>query len=305
MRISAILGVKDEIELVAACVAHLRAIGVDLIIAIDSGSTDGSLEWLRQHESSSGLWLVEHDDQNPESEALWYRLAEDLARSAQTDWVIFLDADEFWMPASGSLRATAGLDGLDVLQVARFNVPLDGYGLLTDTRGPPCGLCEVELIVEAIPDFRGYLERFPNTPWIRGVPMPKIMVRPECIGELDAGTHDVHGADGMPLRRSRPVDLLIAHLPFTTEQRMRRKVANIQRFFAAHAELLRAQPQFGWHWQRWLALTDEDAIRREFERQVFDAATLAEHRLSGVVRRSSAVFSEWSQRAELVDEGGA
>ena len=46
MSIAAVLGVKDEVELVAASIAHLRRIGVEQIIVSDYGSTDGTLDVL-------------------------------------------------------------------------------------------------------------------------------------------------------------------------------------------------------------------------------------------------------------------
>ena len=42
MRIAANLSVKDEVELIETTIAHLHAIGVDVIVACDMGSTDGS-----------------------------------------------------------------------------------------------------------------------------------------------------------------------------------------------------------------------------------------------------------------------
>ena len=41
VRFVAILGTRDDVELIAAAIAHLRRIGVDLIIINDAGSIDG------------------------------------------------------------------------------------------------------------------------------------------------------------------------------------------------------------------------------------------------------------------------
>ncbi len=66
MRIAANLGVKDEVELIERSVAHLRAIGVDLIIACDLGSTDGTLEILEKHRSDRDFWLFTMSDLIPD-----------------------------------------------------------------------------------------------------------------------------------------------------------------------------------------------------------------------------------------------
>src|SRR5687768_15882601 len=43
---AAVLGVKDEVELIGACVDRLRRIGVERIRVLDAGSTDGTLDVL-------------------------------------------------------------------------------------------------------------------------------------------------------------------------------------------------------------------------------------------------------------------
>lgn len=65
MRIAANLGVKDEVELIERSVAHLRAIGVDLIIACDLGSTDGTLEISREASVRSRFLVVHHERSDP------------------------------------------------------------------------------------------------------------------------------------------------------------------------------------------------------------------------------------------------
>ena len=61
MKFAALLGVKDEVELIGACVAQLRNIGVDQIIVSDYGSTDGTLDILAD-ESRCGDLVLESVD---------------------------------------------------------------------------------------------------------------------------------------------------------------------------------------------------------------------------------------------------
>lgn len=49
LRIAAYLGVKDEVELIERSIDHLRAIGVDYIMACDMSSTDGTAELLEKY----------------------------------------------------------------------------------------------------------------------------------------------------------------------------------------------------------------------------------------------------------------
>ena len=113
-RIAAYLGVKDEAELIEATIAHLRAISVDHIVACDMGSTDGTWELLERYRSKDDFWLVQLDDHEPGYFENWDRTVADQVKQTGADWAIFLDADEYWIPASGSLKACAALGTADI-----------------------------------------------------------------------------------------------------------------------------------------------------------------------------------------------
>lgn len=287
MKIAALLSVKDEVELVGRSIEHLRAIGVDDIVVRDMGSTDGSLEILQQYRSDD-FRLVEVDVSEPLSLETWTRQEIELVRTVKADWVIFLDADELWIPRSGRLRDCAALAQGDVLSVRRFNVCLGAGGPCIAEPLEPSRYPDLLLYVDAIPDFREHLQRSPDTPWIRGVPMPKIMTRPECIDRLTAGQHDViAGHDSV--RRTTPDDLLIAHLPFTTVARFHRKIDNLRQSLALHEQFFTGH--VAWHWRRWLALDDQRQIDEEFRRQVLADDEIVSLRQSGVIRSAADVLA--------------
>jgi glycosyltransferase involved in cell wall biosynthesis len=289
MRIAANLGVKDEVELVERTIAHLRAIGVDHINAFDACSTDGTTELLRKHESEEGFWFIQINNQEPDGlEKIWLHKNLELAKRSEADWVIFLDADEYWIPATGSLRDCAVLADSDLLSVDRYNVPMGPTGLLMPDELTPSNYEELLLYVEPIPNFRPYLEAHPETPWVRGVPMPKIMARPSRIGVLTHGMHDVVAAGHEPLQRSRPCDLLIAHLPFTTPARFKRKIDNVRQVFSVHDKYFAGQ--MAWHWRRWVAAADQGRLDEEFQRQAASAEALADLRRKGVIQSAAEVF---------------
>jgi hypothetical protein len=155
-RIAAFLGVKDEVELFDQSIAHLRAIGVDYIMACDMSSTDGTAEILEKYRSDdfSILTLTDaalSDEAAPDD--TWF--SQNLKRytNATADWVIFLDADEFWLPASGSLKDCEAFSVADVLTVERFNVPLGPNGPLMPQDLGPKNYGDILLVIEAIPDL--------------------------------------------------------------------------------------------------------------------------------------------------------
>lgn len=290
MRIAAHLGVKDEVELIGDTIAHLRAIGVDHIVAVDGFSTDGTADVLAQHRNRDDFWFVQLDDLEPDNnEKIWLRRNLEVISNVRADWIIFLDADERWLPATGSLRDCVALDVADVLTVPRFNVVLTPNGPALPASLQPVDYGQILFYAVPIPDFRSYIQANPDTPWSRAVPGPKTMARPERIGALTDGMHDIIPNDGPLLRRHRANDLMIAHLPFTTLSRFRRKIANIQRSLSVHDEY--CGDSLGWHWRRWLTLAKEGRITEEFDRQMLDAASIDALRRDGTICSATQWFS--------------
>ncbi len=287
LKFAAVLGVKDEVELISACIGHLRALGVDTIRVLDSGSTDGTIQLVEGPLAGPDLTLTEHSDQDPDPRA-WNRTAASLGRESGADWVMFLDADEFWIPAGGTVQSIVGLEALDVMTVERFNVPLDAEGLRTADRAAPNGP-DLDLIVDTLPGFRAHLQANPGTPWIRIVPAPKVLARAARIAHIIDGFHDIEPTPGPALRRATADDVLVAHVPFTTLPRFTAKVGNVRRMFAVHDEYCGAD--IAWHWRRLLACNDAESIKREFELQVFDEPTLSSLRGAGFIRTGKQWFA--------------
>ena len=105
MRILALtLVVRDESDILAANLDYHFAQGVDVILVVDHGSSDGTAEILRAYEQAGRLrWF--RDEARPHDQPRRVnRLLRVAAEEYAADWVIHGDADEFWMPAAGSLR---------------------------------------------------------------------------------------------------------------------------------------------------------------------------------------------------------
>ena len=103
MKLVMTLRTRNEADILDAQLSfHLNA-GVDFVVAIDNGSTDGTTEILESYVREGHLFFTE--DANVYQEAAWVT---DMARRAATefeaDWVVNSDADEFWWPRGGSLK---------------------------------------------------------------------------------------------------------------------------------------------------------------------------------------------------------
>jgi glycosyltransferase involved in cell wall biosynthesis len=290
VKIGANLSVKDEVELIEQAIHHLRAIGVDLIIACDLGSSDGTYEIMERYRSDDDFWLFRLTEDDDEYDANWIRANIALAKSAGMDWVFLLDADEFWIPREGSLKALS-LEEFDVVSVDRFNVPLGVDGPMMPSRLVPERYEELLVIAKPVEDPRAHLTRNPGDVWIRMSQDPKVMFRPERIISLGVGAHDVFACDLRPLRRTRPNDLVIIHLPFTTRMRFARKIDNIRLALGDKAD---DDDGRAWHWRRWVAMAQQGRINEEFEASTFSESMTADYRTDGTIRSVAELFRERS-----------
>jgi Glycosyl transferase family 2 len=288
LKIAALLCVKDEIELITHTISHLRAIGVDFIIACDVNSTDGTKEVLESYRSTD-FFVTHVNDLNPDPTEFQrgYDAAVAAAAAARADWLLFQDADECWIPATGNLKECIALENAELLSVDRFHVPVS-QGV---TRTPPFSpdyYDRLLLVVKSVPNFREFMRENPTAPWILGVPVPKVMVRPRFVASIKQAGHDAVPAAGVQFRRARPADLLIAHLPFTTAERFARKVKNIRRNMQVHDNTYRGT--VAWHWRRWIELADKEGIYAEFERSSLDPKTIESLRQNGFVQSAAEIF---------------
>jgi hypothetical protein len=87
--LAATLIVKNEARVLDACLASLRGV-VDEIVAVDTGSTDESIEIARRH----GALVHEHPWSGDFAEA-----RNEALRLASCEWIFYIDADERLDPA--------------------------------------------------------------------------------------------------------------------------------------------------------------------------------------------------------------
>jgi len=94
---------RDEIDVVDSWLAfHLNA-GVDLVIATDNRSHDGTTEMLEEYARSGHVHLIREPGEDLRQDEWVTRMARLAATDYRADWVINSDADEFWWPRGASL----------------------------------------------------------------------------------------------------------------------------------------------------------------------------------------------------------
>jgi glycosyltransferase involved in cell wall biosynthesis len=94
MKVAGLMVVRDEADIVGVNLAHHRRAGIDEFWIIDNGSTDATSDVLRRASRRGGVHWRRDDGPFAQS-AMTTELARDARRSG-ADWVVAIDADEFW-----------------------------------------------------------------------------------------------------------------------------------------------------------------------------------------------------------------
>lgn len=253
--------VRDEADVVAAMIEHHLAAGVDLIVATDNGSVDGTVEILRAYRDA-GVLELHHEPAQDYEQGRWVtRMARRAAAEHGADWVINADADEFFWPASGSLKDVLGAvdPAFGVVEMRRDN-----------------------LVAAAVDG--GWVQRLivRDTASLspRGTRIgPKTCHRADPEVTVEQGNHGVSGPRLGPMTTA---GLDILHVPDRGYDQYERKIANGGAAYSANTRL---DPGVGWHWREdYERLRDGTLHQAYLDRQPDVAAGLASGVLVGDTR---------------------
>lgn len=200
------LVVRDEADIVDAQIGYHLDAGVDLVLATDHDSRDGTREILESYRRRGVLRLFNEEGEMRES--VWRtRMARLAATEHGADWIINTDADEFWMPRRGTLKEALGAVPAElgvVWAITRHFLPRPGdVGSFAD---------RMTVRLSATAPLND-----PTSPYR---PHAKAAHRADPEIVVLFGSHDVV-TKLAPLRGWYPVDVL--HFPFRTREQYERK----------------------------------------------------------------------------------
>jgi hypothetical protein len=200
------LVVRDESDIVGAQIDYHLNAGVDLVVATDHDSRDGTREILEAYERQGVLRLFH--EQGEMRESVWRsRMARLAATEHGADWIINTDADEFWMPRRGTLKEALAAVPAElgvVWAITRHFLPRPG---------------NMESFAERM-TVRLSATAPLNDPTSPFRPHAKAAHRADPEVVVLFGSHDVVTTLA-PLRGWYPADVL--HFPFRTREQYERK----------------------------------------------------------------------------------
>ncbi len=225
MKILVTVMVRDEADVIAAWVEHHLDQQVDLIIATDNGSVDGTAQVLQRY-ADLGVLELHHD---PVFRKQQHALVTAMARRAATehgaDWVINADADEFWVPRDKAMTLRSALEAIP-LALNAFTVPV------TNLVGPPARRGSgIDRLVWR--DFRTPAQL--QAVGIYAQPTDDTVHRGDPDVVVAQGNHFVSlKSTGQP---PDAVALEVLHLPWRSWRQFERKVVNTGRSYDANPDL--------------------------------------------------------------------
>jgi hypothetical protein len=254
MQIWAIGTTRNEVDLVAANVRHHLAQGVDRFLLLDNDSTDGTRDVLSDLSRTESLIWSPYTGEFRQ-DLLLTRLAHE-AFDAGAEWVLPVDADEFWHGRDKSLRAVlerhsdVGALRVDLVNFVQHrdehHTRADSLLRMTRRVAAPIGpFDQAEELVES--ERIAYVEHQYHYKWIS---------RRSPTLRISWGNHVISGARTPAVVTS---DVMCYHAPLRSFSVLEAKVdgrrppEELEDYFA-----------IAWHLRRWRRLAWEGRLDEEW-----------------------------------------
>jgi hypothetical protein len=253
VKITAVMVVRNEADLLGVNLRYHAAQGISEFRILDNGSSDRTPQLLREMAQRLSVRWTRDEGPFHQSEMMTGLARE--ASLAGSDWIVPVDADEFW--SAGSLPLVRMLEqsaaSAIVAEVHNFiqerNAGSEGpAALLTmthragETRGnadQSCGLVESGPI--------SFVEiEYPR----------KYLLRSSVALTIGAGAHDAGGVAGPTIVSSQVVCL---HAPIRSRRTLDARAEHGRRLLEAGYP-----PYHGWQNQRWYQLQTEGRLDEEW-----------------------------------------
>jgi glycosyltransferase involved in cell wall biosynthesis len=241
---------------------HHLAGDVARIFVMDFGSDDGTLDLLQPYRNSGTVQVLTLPSlQGKDSSNV---LLDQIRSSpAAPEWCLFIDPDEFVSSPASLVSAFSSVpDDALAVNLPRFNV--------TGVRPRSIQHCPVpfaDLMLKIRQRSRRSAEdrraRYLNPPWIFTEILGKVAVRVRSGVAVGHGDHSASGNTRLTLNGQE-----LLHFPIRAWEKFEEKIRLAKMDFKANSHL---NPDFAWHWRRWIAIHEAGALASEYLEQFIDA----------------------------------
>ena len=246
---------RNEADIVQTNVRYHRSVGITDFFIIDNGSTDATPQMLLELDEEIPNLRWTRDDGAYQQGIITTGLARE-AYTAGVDWVVAIDADEFWFPGdqgfqrvlAGASAAALEVDLITFVQDRRvISLGTDNVVSMTQrVNEPKVSPSEAQDAVES-----------GQVAFVEMAYLPKWISRANAELVIDIGNHNVDGVDGS---RSSTNLIQCFHTPLRAREVLHAKAEQGRRW-----REIGAGPEMGWHVQRWADLEDAGRLYDDWE----------------------------------------
>jgi hypothetical protein len=244
--------VRDEVDVIHINILHHLALGLDRILVIDNGSSDGTYEVLKSLSRNKPIDLARNTGQYRQPEFLTHLARESFRLGA--DWILPIDADEFWCAASRGFRTVLAESNAQALLVERVNLIQRRE---QNKACPEALLSMTRRAARAIerPDNYAELAESGRISFVETIHKPKCVLRPSETVTISRGGHRYSGVDGPP---EPTAGIVCLHAPLRARSLLELKAANWRRVTANGS--VRVGPAR----RRWIRLWEQGKLDEEW-----------------------------------------
>ena len=269
MKIFGVSVVRDEADIIGTTIRYHLALGLDRILVIDNGSSDGTDEVLQELAKDQRVQWTREEGPCCQAE-MTTQLARE-ACAAGASWIVPFDADEFWYAPCRQFRqvlenSSAGALRAQVIHYIQSREQLESTPecLLTMTRRAPRMI--------GPPDQCYALVESRQIAQIEVMYSPKWVSRASRDLIIEQGNH---WASNFPGEAETTADLVCMHAPLRSRAVLRRKSEHCAGLQGWHIDRLRRLRETGQLDVDWAANSyKEDSLELQATRRpvVFDPA---------------------------------
>ncbi len=256
MHLTMNLLIKDEADIIEENIRVHASLGVDSFIVMDNGSTDGTIEKVRLLSNEFHITLIERPSLDYQQSNWKTEMARIACKTHGADWTIANDADEFWIPNSGSLKDRLTKVG-SIIHCERRNVLFEQEAFES---GAPFW-SQTSTVHNPVLYCKGNELKDVHRSIMMGKIHGKVMVRSLGMLRIKGGNHRAWHAWGWLNQRDEK-DITVYHYPIRSKSHF---LANVEH----RAKLLDAGiTKMGNHYRRWAEMFQNGSIEEEFRRLV-------------------------------------
>jgi hypothetical protein len=286
-------GIVDEADIVEDFLEYHLSLGIDGFVAVDVGSTDGTLDILSRYERSGRLHLTRRSDPTAHGQHWLGALTAHARDTFHASWCLFCDPDEFWVFPEGDAPTYLATAPAPIVSFPRYNLlPTT----LAET-GETAHYRNFDLVVRRPLEFLYDLQRLgepggvewmlnAHPPDILRFIGPKVLVRADVIRAIKPGFHDVEAFDPASPRH-RETRGYIGHFQVRDAARFTNKARRVADFIAVNPPHTNAATSR--HWVRLAALYRSGLVGAEYDRQILGPEAIAACLREGVIERDPRV----------------